>query len=172
LQSDLAEQVAEILKETRLDPKCLKLEITESHLLENTDAAIEMMNRLRSIGVDISLDDFGTGYSSLSYLHRLPIDYLKIDRSFISQMTDSKENAEIVDTIIKLAQSLKMKVIAEGIETPEQLAHLKNLNCEYGQGYFFSKPLEAESAELLIGNTKPNTVLEINASPSDFKLIC
>ncbi len=108
------------------------------------------MNRLRSLGVELSLDDFGTGYSSLSYLHRLPVNYLKIDRSFVSRMTESGENSEIVHTIIRLAQNLKMKVIAEGIETADQLAELNKLNCGYGQGYFFSKPLEAEKAAIFI----------------------
>jgi diguanylate cyclase (GGDEF)-like protein/PAS domain S-box-containing protein len=150
LQMDLAEQVAAILRETGLDPSCLKLEITESHIFENTEMAVATMNRLRSLGVEISLDDFGTGYSSLSYLHRLPIDYLKIDRSFVNRMVESKENGEIVYTIIKLAQNLKMKVIAEGIETPEQLAQLHLLNCEYGQGYFFSKPMEARKTGTFI----------------------
>jgi len=99
--------------------------------MENHEMAVTIMNRLRSLGVEISLDDFGTGYSSLSYLHSLPVDYLKVDRSFVSRMTDGKENSEIVRTIIKLAQNLKMKVIAEGIETADQLAHLKNLRCEF-----------------------------------------
>jgi len=150
LQPDLAEQIDAALRESRLDPRCLKLEITESHIMETSEMAITIMNRLRALGVEISLDDFGTGYSSLSYLHRLPVDYLKIDRSFVSRMTDGKENSEIVRTIIKLAQNLKMKVIAEGIETAEQLAHLKNLHCEFGQGFFFSKPLEANAAEKFI----------------------
>ncbi|MDQ3088622.1 MAG: EAL domain-containing protein [Acidobacteriota bacterium] len=118
--------------------------------MENHEMAVTIMNRLRSLGVEISLDDFGTGYSSLSYLHSLPVDYLKVDRSFVSRMTDGKENSEIVRTIIKLAQNLKMKVIAEGIETADQLAHLKNLRCEFGQGFFFSKPLEAKAAEKFI----------------------
>jgi diguanylate cyclase (GGDEF)-like protein/PAS domain S-box-containing protein len=157
LQIDLAEQIATALRETGLEPACLKLEITESHIMENTDTAVATLNRLRAIGVEISLDDFGTGYSSLSYLHRLPIDYLKIDRSFVSNMMDSKENAEIVYTIIKLAQNLKMKVIAEGIETDEQLAHLHLLNCEYGQGYYFSKPLAAENAGTFINDTFEST---------------
>jgi diguanylate cyclase (GGDEF)-like protein/PAS domain S-box-containing protein len=157
LQIDLAEQIATALRDTGLEPACLKLEITESHIMENTDTAVATLNRLRAIGVEISLDDFGTGYSSLSYLHRLPIDYLKIDRSFVSNMMDSKENAEIVYTIIKLAQNLKMKVIAEGIETDEQLAHLHLLNCEYGQGYYFSKPLAAENAGTFINDTFEST---------------
>ena len=150
LQSDLAEQVVLSLVAADLAPRCLKLEITESYLMENSEKVTEIMERLRGIGVEISLDDFGTGYSSLSYLHRLPVDYLKIDRSFVSRMADSRENSEIVYTIIKLAQNLKMKVIAEGIETLEQLEHLKNLNCEYGQGFYFSKPVEAAAAERFI----------------------
>jgi diguanylate cyclase (GGDEF)-like protein/PAS domain S-box-containing protein len=171
LQPDLVEQVASALRETGLNPGCLKLEITESYIMENTEAAVATMNRLRSLGIEISLDDFGTGYSSLSYLHRLPIDYLKIDRSFVSNMGESKENSEIVYTIIKLAQNLKMKVIAEGIETDEQLAQLHLLNCEYGQGFYFSKPLEAEKTKIFINETfeklpdmanHPMTSLEMN----------
>jgi diguanylate cyclase (GGDEF)-like protein/PAS domain S-box-containing protein len=162
-QSDLAEQIINALEATKLDPRCLKLEITESHVMENTEQAIVMMNCLRTLGVEFSLDDFGTGYSSLSYLHRLPVSYLKIDRSFVMRMTDNGENSEIISTIIKLAQNLKMKVVGEGIETAEQLAHLKSLNCEYGQGYFFSKPLEAEAAGLLIDsqfvNFAPDVIL-------------
>ena len=130
--------------------------------MENSAMSVKMMTRLRELGVELSLDDFGTGYSSLSYLHRLPVNYLKIDRSFVSRMTESTENGEIVNTIIKLAQSLKMKVIAEGIETADQLAQLKRLNCEYGQGYFFSKPLEAEAAKLFIDEITINSPLHIN----------
>ncbi len=146
LQSDLAEKISETLEETGLAPHCLKLEITESYLIENSENAVRIMNSLRKLGVELSLDDFGTGYSSLSYLHRLPLNSLKIDRSFISRMSESGENSEIVRTIIKLAQNLKMQVIAEGIETAEQLAQLNALHCGYGQGYFFSMPLEAEMA--------------------------
>ncbi len=157
LQFDLAEQIAVTLKKTGLDPHSLKLEITESHVMENSEVAVTMMKSLRKLGVRLSLDDFGTGYSSLSYLHRLPVDFLKIDRSFVMRMADSEENHEIVRTIIKLAQNLKMKVIAEGIETADQLAQLKHLNCEYGQGYFFSKPLEAEKAKLFIEKSAENS---------------
>jgi diguanylate cyclase (GGDEF)-like protein/PAS domain S-box-containing protein len=135
LQSDLAEQISEILKETGLSPHCLKLEITESHIMENIVMTAQTITKLRAIGIELSIDDFGTGYSSLSYLHSLPVSYLKIDRSFIARMIEGEENSEIVHTIIKLAQNLKMKVIAEGIETNQQLAQLKGLNCEYGQGY-------------------------------------
>ncbi len=150
LQIDLAEQITATLASTGLEPHCLKLEITESHIMENSKMAITIMERLRARGIELSLDDFGTGYSSLSYLHRLPVSYLKVDRSFINGLTDSRENAEIVFTIVKLAQNLKMKVIAEGIETADQLRYLEQINCEYGQGYYFSKPLDAENARNLI----------------------
>jgi diguanylate cyclase (GGDEF)-like protein/PAS domain S-box-containing protein len=163
-QPDLAEQVAEVLKKTELDPHRLKLEITESHIMDNSEMAIATMNRLRSLGIELSLDDFGTGYSSLSYLHRLPASFLKVDRSFVNLMTENSENSEIVHTIIKLAQNLKMRVVAEGIETADQLANLRQLNCEYGQGYFFSEPLEAKKAEIFInenaGNSSESQTLE------------
>ena len=146
LQADLADIVSGTLNETGLSPHCLKLEITESYLIENSENAVNIMNCLRDLGVGLSLDDFGTGYSSLSYLHRLPLTSLKIDRSFISRMTDSGENSEIVRTIIRLAQNLRMVVIAEGIETPDQLLKLKALNCGFGQGFLFSRPLEADQA--------------------------
>jgi EAL domain-containing protein (putative c-di-GMP-specific phosphodiesterase class I) len=113
-------------------------------VMENVEAAIEMLEQMRSLGIELSIDDFGTGYSSLSYLHRFPISTLKIDRSFVSRMTVNNENAEIVRTIMMLARSLKMDVVAEGVETAEQLAQLKALDCEYGQGYYFSKPLGIE----------------------------
>ena len=150
IQPDLAEQVTAALESAELNPHRLKLEITESHIMENSETGIKTLNKLRALGVELSLDDFGTGYSSLSYLHRLPVSYLKIDRSFINRMIESSENAEIVHTIIRLAQNLKMKVVAEGIETDEQITHLKSLSCEFGQGYFFAKPMEAAVAEAYI----------------------
>lgn len=153
LQSDLAEQISEILKETGLNPHCLKLEITESHIMENIVMTTQTITKLRALGIELSIDDFGTGYSSLSYLHSLPVSYLKIDRSFITRMIDGEGKSEIVHTIIKLAQNLKMKVIAEGIETSEQLIKLKMLNCEYGQGYIFAKPMEAKAAETFIAKS-------------------
>ncbi len=146
-QYNLAEQISAALEETGLNSNSLRLEITESHLMENSEKAIETMKKLCEIGVRWSLDDFGTGYSSLSYLHQLPVYILKIDRSFISKMSVTKENYEIVKTIIKLAKNLKMKVIAEGIEDIDQLSALKKLNCEYGQGYFFSRPLSPDGIE-------------------------
>ena len=152
-QPDLAERVQDVLSAVGLDPRCLRLEITESVVMENAEAAAAVLSRLRALGVGLAIDDFGTGYSSLSYLHRFPVNTLKVDRSFVGRMASGDENLEIVRTVVTLAQNLGMQVVAEGIETGEQLALLKALRCDYGQGYFFSKPLPAESAaELLRGN--------------------
>jgi EAL domain-containing protein (putative c-di-GMP-specific phosphodiesterase class I) len=147
------EQVAAIIEETRIDPHSLKLEITESVVMENIETATSLLNRLRDVGVQLSIDDFGTGYSSLSYLHRFPINTLKIDRSFVSRMVDNNENIEIVRTIVMLAQNLGLDVVAEGVETNEQLALLRKLGCENGQGHFFSKPTDVAGAEKIIFDT-------------------
>ena len=152
-QPDLMSEVAAIIEETGLDPRSLKLEITESVVMENIETATEMLKQLRALGLKLSIDDFGTGYSSLSYLHRFPIDTLKIDRSFVTQMSDNNENMEIVRTVVMLAQNLGMDVVAEGVETSEQLSLLQRLGCEFGQGYFFSKPVEASGAEKIIAET-------------------
>lgn len=144
--SNLVHQISRILNITGLESHSLKLEITERIVMENIEGATGILEQLRALGVELSIDDFGTGYSSLSYLHRLPIDTLKIDRSFISCMCENSENKEIVRTIILLAQNLKMGVVAEGIETEEQLAQLRELNCRDGQGYLFSKPIDADAA--------------------------
>lgn len=151
-QPDLVEQIKSVLVETGINPRCLKLEITESMVMENVETTTKMLYQLRDLGVQLSIDDFGTGYSSLSYLHRFPIDTLKIDRSFVIKMIDNNENIEIVRTIIILAQNLGMDVIAEGVETKEQLRRLRELKCENGQGYYFSKPLEAGDAETLLAD--------------------
>jgi diguanylate cyclase (GGDEF)-like protein/PAS domain S-box-containing protein len=141
-QTDLIEQIDRILETTGLDGDCLKLEITESILMENTEIANDILSRLRARRIGISIDDFGTGYSSLSYLHRLPVDTLKIDRSFVRRMNEDRENRGIVEAVITLARHLGMNVVAEGIETREQLDRLTSLHCGYGQGYFFAKPLD------------------------------
>jgi EAL domain-containing protein (putative c-di-GMP-specific phosphodiesterase class I) len=117
-----------------------------------------MLQQLRELGIELSIDDFGTGYSSLSYLHRFPISTLKIDRSFVSCMTDHNENAEIVRTILMLARSLKMNVVAEGVETKDQLAQLALLECEYGQGYYFSRPLSVDAASKLLADRVTYTI--------------
>jgi EAL domain-containing protein (putative c-di-GMP-specific phosphodiesterase class I) len=146
----VAAEVRDVLCRTNLDPRALKLEITESVVMENAESAAVVLASLRALGVGVSIDDFGTGYSSLSYLHRFPVNALKVDRSFVSRMTSGDENLEIVRTIVTLAKNLGMDVVAEGIETGEQLAQLKALKCDYGQGYFFAKPLDAAAAEDLL----------------------
>jgi EAL domain-containing protein (putative c-di-GMP-specific phosphodiesterase class I) len=151
--SKILDQIVETLQTTGMDPRKLKLEITESVVMENVEVASGILERLRSLGIELSIDDFGTGYSSLSYLHRLPIDTLKIDRSFVSRIHENNENKEIVRTIILLAQNLGMGVIAEGVETKEQFESLIELKCEHGQGYYFAKPLDAMSAGELIRRT-------------------
>ncbi|HXI91579.1 MAG TPA: bifunctional diguanylate cyclase/phosphodiesterase, partial [Blastocatellia bacterium] len=148
-QPDLIECISEILKETGLDASSLKIEITESAINENLDAAAMMLKRIKALGIRLSLDDFGTGYSSLSYLHRFPIDTLKIDRSFVSRINLPK-NAEIVKTILTLARNLGMDVVAEGVETREQVLQLTGLNCEYVQGYLLSKPIDGRAMKELI----------------------
>ena|GEM_PF-126273 len=149
----LLEQVGNVLNKTGISPRRLKLEITESAVMENIDSATEMLGQLRDLGVQLAIDDFGTGYSSLSYLHRFPIDTLKIDRSFVTRMADNAENVEIVRTIVMLAQVLGMDVVAEGVETKEQLKILRDLKCEYGQGYYFSRPTNTSDAEKIIIET-------------------
>jgi diguanylate cyclase (GGDEF)-like protein len=138
------------LDSTKLSPSSLKLEITESAAMENAEQTIRMLSHLKSLGVQLSIDDFGTGYSSLSYLHRLPLDTLKIDRSFVNSVGENGEDSEILQTIVSLAKNLKMRVIAEGIETESQLNILKNLGCDYGQGYLMSKPLPKDAMEELL----------------------
>jgi diguanylate cyclase (GGDEF)-like protein/PAS domain S-box-containing protein len=153
-QSQLSLQVQNTLYETGLNPNCLMIEITESMLMENPESTATVLEQLKRLDVKIHIDDFGTGYSSLSYLHRFPIDTLKIDRSFVSRMAAVNENLEIVRTIVTLAHNLGMDVIAEGVETAEQLAQLRALKCERAQGYYFSEPVDAHQVSRLFG-TKP-----------------
>lgn len=147
-QPNLVRQVEQILSETHLDAHHLQLEVTEGVIMENLESSIKLL-QLRNMGVQLCIDDFGTGYSSLGRLRCLPIDILKIDRSFISQVEEGK-NLEIVRTIMALAHHLGMKVTAEGVETKQQLALLQTLNCEYGQGYFFSQPVDSKVAGALL----------------------
>lgn len=154
-EPQLVQEIESILAETDLAGKFLKLEITESILIDNLETVTEIILHLRKQEIQFSIDDFGTGYSSLSYLHRFPVDTIKIDRSFVSQMKADGENSAIVKAIVTLAHMLDMDVIAEGIETTAQLAQLKLLQCEYGQGFFFSKPLCREQAEAFMANSSP-----------------
>ena len=149
-QPDLLDQIDRILTETQLDSRSLKLEITESAIMENSKLATEILQQLKSRQIQLLIDDFGTGYSSLSYLHRFPVDALKVDRSFVSRIGENGENLEIVQAIVTLARNLGMSAIAEGIETAKQLVQLRDLGCEFGQGYFFSRPLAPESAEAML----------------------
>ena len=147
---NFVDEVKQILAETKLNPHNLKLEVTESSLVEDTEHTIAILNELKSLGIEFSLDDFGTGYSSLSYLHQFPFDTIKIDRSFVNSVGDSIDKLGIVRAIVTLARNLGMNTIAEGIETVNQLAQLKALKCEYGQGYYLSKPLDKEILENII----------------------
>lgn len=150
VQPDLVDSIRALLQATGLAPRNVKLEITESVLMDDAASATTILGQLRTLGTRLGLDDFGTGYSSLSYLHHFPFDTLKIDRSFVSRIGAEGENAEIVKTIVTLAHSLNLEVIAEGIETVEQLDHLRGLGCEYGQGHFFSKPIDRNTTATLL----------------------
>ena len=143
-QPSLVADIREILEETHVEARHLKLEITESAVMENAEMAARILNRLKELGVQLSIDDFGTGYSSLSYLHRFPVNTLKIDRSFVGRIGEAAENIEIVRTVVSLAENMGMEVVAEGVETLSQLVQLRKLKCQYGQGYLFSRPVDAE----------------------------
>ncbi len=145
-QPDLIANIEDVLRRHNLPPGCLKLEITESALMDNAQEITDRLLKLNSLGVKLGLDDFGTGYSSLSYLHRFPLDTLKIDRSFIARMNEGGENREIVRTIVSLGKNLSMDVVAEGVEDAQQLADLRALKCKNGQGYFFARPLTSDAA--------------------------
>jgi diguanylate cyclase (GGDEF)-like protein len=159
---DLSPTVIRILEETGLSPKCLELELTESSIMGDGEFAAEMLNRLKSMGINISIDDFGTGFSSLASLKRLPIDVLKIDQSFVREATSDPDDAALVMAIITLAHNLRLRVVAEGVETEDQLRFLQLLRCDEIQGDFFSKPL---SAETLVRIFEP----QINADYTDQK---
>lgn len=149
-QFDFVERLTKILSKTDLNGQNLRLELTETMLMDRGEKTIELLGEIKAQKVQLSIDDFGTGYSSLSYLHRFPIDALKIDRSFVSSMEAEGKNSEIVKTIITLAHSLGIKAIAEGVETAYQLTLLKNLGCDEAQGYLFSKPVNSQLAEALL----------------------
>ncbi|WP_181256742.1 EAL domain-containing protein [Merismopedia glauca] len=151
-EANLLGQIQHIITETQINPKTLKLEITESVIVENAEAAAKTLSELRAMGVQIYIDDFGTGYSSLGYLHRFPLDALKIDRSFIINMCNETESAEIVQTIINLAQNLQIYIVAEGVETQQQWEQLRKIDSTggYGQGYYFSHPLSGAEVEQLL----------------------
>jgi EAL domain-containing protein (putative c-di-GMP-specific phosphodiesterase class I) len=146
-QKNFLDRLVDILGETRLDPTCLELELTETSIMESTEAAVKLLTQIRKLGVKVSIDDFGTGYSSLSYLKSLPIDTVKLDRSFVKGATTDPDDAALVMAIITLAHNLKLKVIAEGVETEEQVVFLRLLRCDEAQGFLYSKPLPPEAFE-------------------------
>ena len=150
MHPSLTAQVKEILERTGLDPHCLKLEVTESTVMENSETALRVLSELHALGISLSTDDFGTGYSSLSYLHRFPFSRLKIDRSFISKMDQDDKSEAIVRTILLLGQNLNLETVAEGIETEKQLEVLRLHGCPFGQGFLFSRPVNAKNAERLL----------------------
>jgi diguanylate cyclase (GGDEF)-like protein/PAS domain S-box-containing protein len=147
VQRDLAEKVSAIITETGIDAHTLALEITESMIMEDVDTAVETMKQLRDMGIQIHIDDFGTGYSSLSYLHRFPVDAIKIDRTFINKLTVDGKNKEIILSIIALAASMDLDVIAEGVEMDHQLLNIQKMKCQYGQGFLFSVPMDPEAID-------------------------
>ena len=159
----LLDDIQESLGKTGVPPEQLKLEITETALMEDADETVRLVHRLKDYGLQLVIDDFGTGYSSLSYLQRLPIDTLKVDRSFVSRIQDEPDgNRNIVEAIISLAHRLNMIVVAEGVETPEQYGILLEMNCQLGQGFLFSKPLPKKVVNELV-----DTILNFNEKHPD-----
>lgn len=142
--------VLDLLRHSHIDPRLLEFELTESMLMQDPDAALEIINKFHSHGLRFSIDDFGTGYSSLSMLNRFPLDAIKIDRSFVRNMTEKESDATITRSIITLAHSLQLKVVAEGVETAEQLAMLAAWGCDEVQGYYFSKPASAHDCAAML----------------------
>jgi len=150
--NDLVSQVAEVLKDTGFPARCLELELTESSLMSNEGTTQAILDNLRQLGVQIAIDDFGTGYSSLAYLKRFPVTTLKIDKSFVDDIPHKQEDMAISATIIAMGHILGFKVLAEGVETPEQLAFLQEKGCDSYQGYIKSQPLPAQEFEQLLRN--------------------
>ncbi|WP_137171970.1 EAL domain-containing protein [Massilia sp. HP4] len=161
---DLLHSLESALQDTGLDPACLEIELTESLFMSDVTPAVELLHRMKALGVNLSIDDFGTGYSSFSYLSRFPIDVLKIDRSFVADITHDANDAAIVTSIIALAHNLKLAVIAEGVETLEQLDYLRSRGCDEMQGYYFSKPLPAHEFEQLLRQRRALPALETLAT--------
>ena len=147
MDENFYENIEEVISETGLPPELLEIEITENVLITCYEKNIKIINKLREIGIKVSLDDFGTGYSSLSYLRVLPINNLKIDKSFMDDLFENHRSKEIIDGIVQLAHKINLKVIAEGVETKEQLEFLKSIDCDVIQGYYFSKPKISDDIE-------------------------
>jgi EAL domain-containing protein (putative c-di-GMP-specific phosphodiesterase class I) len=154
---ELVREVIRVLEETRLAPGSLVLEITESMLMGDAEHNVDVLGRLKALGIGIAVDDFGTGYSNLAYLKRFPVDLLKVDKTFVDGLEDNPEDTAIVRAIVDLARAMGMRTVAEGIETTEQAGLLRDLECELGQGYYFSEPLPAAEANtLLVASPSPH----------------
>jgi EAL domain-containing protein (putative c-di-GMP-specific phosphodiesterase class I) len=165
VQADLVDQVAAILEDTGLDPRGLEIEITESVLMDQSEAGIRTLARLRELGVRLVLDDFGTGYSSLSYLKHLPLDTIKIDRSFVAGLADVTDRS-IVEAVVALARGLRIGVVAEGIETEVQRQILHEIGCDVGQGYLFARPLPADEAANLLSVRRLRSIARVSDAAS------
>ena len=173
-QPEFIAKIRKVLKETWLDPACLNLEITENVLMENAESMVDILRKIRGLGVGLHIDDFGTGYSSLSYLQQFPINTLKIDYSFINRIGTNGDRAEIVKTILVLARELGVDSIAEGIETENQLEQLRDLDCHYGQGYYIGKPMHPENVYQLLksgGEIKPQISMKDKAGRNELRLL-
>jgi len=149
---NLVDMLARVMAETRMQPRCLELELTESLVMGNAEEFVGKLESMKALGVKISVDDFGTGYSSLSYLKRFPIDRLKLDRSFVRDIPNDPDNAAIAKTVILLGHGLNLKVTAEGVETAEQLAFLREHHCDEVQGFYLGRPVPAEEFGRLLRN--------------------
>jgi diguanylate cyclase len=169
-QGNLLQMIRDALRESDLDPRCLEVEITETALMSDPEQSVGILEQLSRMGVIVSVDDFGTGYSSMSYLRRFPIDKLKIDRGFISELLSRPDDLSIVTAIISLAHSLHLKVVAEGVETPEQREMLRNLGCDQYQGYCFSPAVPSEEFTTLLRNSAHAVSEEDSASLTYSKL--
>jgi len=163
--SHLLEDVEAALTESGLDPAFLALEVTESSIMGNAEQTLGTLDRLRAMNVRLEIDDFGTGYSSLSYLQRLPFDTLKIDRSFVRDLSAGSDSLDITKAIVEMAHSLRLEVIAEGVETEDQLCQLRELGCNYVQGFLFSKPIPSEAAPSLYPKTREYGLLSAESAP-------
>jgi EAL domain-containing protein (putative c-di-GMP-specific phosphodiesterase class I) len=165
-ERDLLTTISDVLRDTGLDSKYLEIELTESMVMNDVDQAVAILCDLKAIGIKMSIDDFGTGYSSLAYLKRFPIDVLKIDQSFVRDIALDADDAAIVTSIISLAHNLRLTVIAEGVETEDQLEYLRRHGCDAIQGYYFSRPVPSSAFEKLVLEGKLLAIKKSNAIPA------
>jgi len=160
-ENKIVEQIAQIINESGVNPGTIKMEITEGTIMQHEEKTSAVLAELKAMQMQLMIDDFGTGYSSLSYLHRLPIDVLKIDRSFVSNMELGNKNSEIVRTILSLASNLGMATVAEGVENAAQAEQLQNLDCNFAQGYYFARPAAAADMEKYLGESHVWPVVKV-----------